>query len=659
MNTMVQAIPLPKLRHQPPVRRFWESVAILHRRRTTVIAVFSAIAILVHLVLRFALHTSPGISQIPLLIVLVFGGIPLVYELAKNLFRLEFGSDLLAGISIVTSVLLHEYLAGAIVVLMLSGGEALENYALRNASSVLRALAKRMPAVAHRKRDSTINDVALDEVAVGDTIVIYPHDIAPVDGTVIEGHGVMNEAFLTGEPFEITKAPGSNVISGAVNGESALTIRATRRPVDSRYAKIIEVMRESEQNQPKLRRLGDQLGAIYTPVAVSIAVLAWVISGEAVRFLAVLVIATPCPLLIAIPVAIIGSISLAARRSIIIKNPAVLEQITRCRTAIFDKTGTLTYGEPKLTEQLIAPGFEQKEVLTLAASLELYSKHPLGRAIVAEAKKEGLQLQQALKVSEPPGQGLRGTVGGHEVQLTSRGELNAQRVPGAEHLAPVAGGLECIIVINGRFAATFRFRDAPRAEGHSFIQHLGPKHQFRRIMIISGDRESEVRYLAEQVGIGEIHAEQSPEQKLALVRQETAGAKTLYVGDGINDAPAMMAATVGMAIGQNSDVTAEAADVVAMENSLKKVDEFMHISRRMRSIALQSAVGGMLLSLGGMMFAAAGFLVPVAGAITQEVIDVVAVLNALRAAFPPKVISDITEAGSVPRRAQSTATDAA
>ena len=199
-------------------------------------------------------------------------------------------------------------------------------------------------------------------------------------------------------------------------------------------------------------------------------------------------------------------------------------------------------------------------------------------------------------------------------------------------------------MIDGRFAAAFRLRDAPRAEGRSFIQHLGPKHQFQHIMILSGDRKSEVRYLAEQVGINEIHAEQSPEQKLTIVRQETARAKTLYVGDGINDAPAMMAATVGMAIGQNSDVTAEAADVVAMENSLKKVDEFLHISRRMRSIALQSAIGGMLLSLGGMIFAAAGLLAPVAGAIAQEIIDVVAVLNALRAAFPPKVISDIAGA---------------
>jgi heavy metal translocating P-type ATPase len=633
----------PKLRHQPPASRFWESIIVLHRRRTSVIAIFATVAIVVHLVLRFALRTPPGIYQIPLLATLAFGGVPLVYELAKHLLRRQFGSDLLAGISIVTSVLLNEYLAGSIVVLMLSGGEALENYALRNASSVLRALAKRMPAIAHRKRDSVIVDVELDDIEVGDTLVVYPHDICPVDGTVIAGHGVMNEAFLTGEPFEITKAPGSAVISGAVNGESALTITATRRAVDSRYAKIMEVMRESEQNQPHLRRIGDQLGAIYTPVAVSIAVLAWVVSGEAVRFLAVLVIATPCPLLIAIPVAIISSISLAARRSIVVKNPAVLEQITECRTAIFDKTGTLTYGEPKLTEQLIAPGFEQKEVLTLAASLELYSKHPLARAILAAARAEGLHLHQASHVSEPPGQGLRGTVSDRQVQLTSRGKLLSQKISGAEHLPPIAGGLECIIVIDGKFAAIFRLRDAPRAEGRSLIQHLGPKHQFQRIMILSGDRESEVRYLAEQVGITEIHAEQSPEQKLAIVRQETAVVKTLYVGDGINDAPAMMAATVGMAVGQNSDVTAEAADVVAMENSLKKVDEFMHISRRMRSIAVQSAVGGMVLSLGGMMFAASGYLAPVAGAISQEIIDVLAVLNALRAAFPPKVISDMAE----------------
>lgn len=613
----------------------------LGKRKTSVIAALSITAILLHVVLRFGFGTAPGVYQIPLLVTLILGGLPLLWDLLRKLWKREFGSDLLGGISIITSVLLGEYLAGTIIVLMLAGGEAFESYALRSASSVLAALAKRMPSVAHRKRASEIVDVALKEVAVGDTLVIYPHDICPVDGEVIEGHGVMDESYLTGEPFQITKTTGSTVISGAINGESALTIRTTKLAADSRYAKIMEVMRESEAKRPQLRRLGDRLGAIYTPVALIVAIVAWAMSGEAIRFLAVLVIATPCPLLLAIPIAIIGSISLCARRAIIVKSPVVLEQIAECRTAIFDKTGTLTYGEPKLTEQMIAPGFEQKEVLTLVASLERYSKHPLARAILAAAKEAGIQLPEATEVGEQPGKGLRGTVSGHQLLVTSRNKLLAQNIAGADQLPPLAGGLECVVVIDQRYAAALRFRDAPRAESRSFVHHLGPKHHFDRVMIVSGDRESEVRYLAEQVGISGIYAQQSPEQKLALVRAETVKAKTLYVGDGINDAPAMMAATVGMAIGQNSDVTAESAGVVIMDNSLTKVDEFMHISRRMRIIALQSAVGGMALSLIGMGFAAAGYLSPVNGAIAQEVIDVLAVLNALRAAFPPKVIHDL------------------
>ncbi|MEO6992406.1 MAG: heavy metal translocating P-type ATPase [Lacunisphaera sp.] len=619
----------------------WYSPARLWQRKSLLIAALAIAGIATHLTLRFAFHAGPQICRLPLLATLIIGGLPMLYDLLRKLLKRDFGSDLLGGISIITSVLVDQYLAGSIIVLMLAGGEALESYALRSASSVLAALAKRVPSIAHRKRETEIADVALVDVAVDDILVIYPHDICPVDGVVIEGHGVMDESYLTGEPFQITKTSGSSVISGAINGESALTIRTTKLAADSRYAKIMEVMRESESKRPTLRRLGDKLGAIYTPVAVTVALLAWIISGESVRFLAVLVIATPCPLLIAIPVAIIGSISLCARRAIIVKSPVVLEQIAECRTAIFDKTGTLTYGEPTLTEQLIAPGFEQKEVLTLVASLERYSKHPLARAILAAAKAQTITLPVATEVGEPPGQGLRGTVSGRTVQVTSRNKLAAQTVAGADQISPVAGGLECVVVIGGHYAALFRFRDAPRSDSRAFVRHLGPQHHFARVLLVSGDRESEVRYLAEQVGITEIFAEKSPEEKLAIVRAETAKAKTLYVGDGINDAPAMMAATVGMAIGQNSDVTAEAAGVVIMDNSLTKVDEFMHISRRMRIIALQSAVGGMALSLMGMAFAATGHLSPVSGAITQEIIDVLAVLNALRAAFPPKVIHDL------------------
>ena len=625
----------------PPPRPAWYSPIVLWQRKSTLIAALSLSGIATHLLFRFGLHTPMEVFRIPLLATLVLGGLPMLYELLRKLLKLEFGSDLLGGISIITSVILGEYLAGSIIVLMLAGGESLESHALRSASSVLAALAKRMPSIAHRKRGSEIADVALLAVAVDDILVIYPHDICPVDGVVIEGRGGMDESYLTGEPFQITKTSGSTVISGAINGESALIIRTTKIAADSRHAKIMEVMRESESKRPQLQRLGDQLGAIYTPVALGVAALAWILSGESIRFLAVLVIATPCPLLLAIPIAIIGSISLCARRAIIVKSPVVLEQIAGCRTAIFDKTGTLTYGEPKLTEQLGAPGFNPKEVLTLVASLERYSKHPLARAILAAAKAAALPLPDATDVGEQPGQGLRGTVSGHHLLVTSRNKLLAQKISGADQLPAIAGGLECVVVIDDRYAATLRFRDAPRADSRPFVSHLGPKHHFARALLVSGDRESEVRYLAEQVGITEIHAEQNPEQKLALVRAETAKAKTLYVGDGINDAPAMMAATVGMAIGQNSDVTAEAAGVVIMDNSLTKVDEFMHISRRMRVIALQSAVGGMALSVIGMGFAATGHLNPVGGAITQEVIDVLAVLNALRAALPPKVIHDL------------------
>lgn len=626
--------------------RSQNSIFALWQQRSTIIAVLSVIAIIVHMSLRFGFQAKSDDYQIPLLATLILGGLPLLYDLIRKLVQKEFGSDLLGGISIITSILLGEYLAGSIIVLMLAGGEALEKYALRSASSVLAALARRMPSIAHRKRESEITDVALQDVDVGDTLVVYPHEICPVDGVVIDGHGVMDESYLTGEPFQITKTSGSNVISGAINGESALTIRTTKRVADSRYAKIMEVMRESEDKKPQLRRLGDRLGAMYTPLALTVASVAWAVTGAPVRFLAVLVIATPCPLLIAIPIAIIGSISLCARRAIIVKSPVVLEQIAECRTAIFDKTGTLTYGEPKLTEQLIAPQFEREEVLTLVASLEGYSKHPLARAILAAAKEEGIVVPECTEVSEPPGKGLQGTVSGRQVQITSRKQLGTQQIEGGEQLPPVAGGLECLVVIDGKYAAAYRFRDAPRAESSSFVSHLGPKHDFSRVMIVSGDRESEVRYLAKLVGITEIFAQQSPEEKLSIVRKETLAAKTLYVGDGINDAPSMMAATVGMAIGRNSEVTAEAAGVVIMDNSLEKVDEFMHISRRMRMIAIQSAVGGMTLSAIGMIFASTGHLSPVNGAILQEVIDILSVLNALRAAFPPRVIHDLWPNGA-------------
>jgi heavy metal translocating P-type ATPase len=614
-------------------------------RKQVVIAVLAIGAIAVHLVIRYAFTPTLSIastraSDIPLYAALLLGGVPLVWDLLIKLIRGQFGSDLLAGISIVTSVLLGEYLAGTLVVLMLSGGEALESYAVANASSVLRALAKRMPSQAHRKKGSTVEAVALADLAVGDTVVVFPHETCPIDGTVVEGHGVMDESYLTGEPYMIEKTPGSAVLSGSINGESALTICTDRLAVDSRYAKIMEVMRGSAQQRPRLRRLGDQLGAFYTPVAVAIGVVAWVISDDPVRFLAVMVVATPCPLLIAIPVAIIGSISLAAKRAIIVRDPVVLENADGCRTVIFDKTGTLTYGRPELIGQFCAARWRPAEVLVLVASIERYSKHPLAAAMIAAARKEKVALQEASSISERPGEGLSGVVSGRAIRITSRKKLLAEQPEVAGELPEPAPGLECVIVIDDRYAATYQFRDTPRKESASFIAHLKVRHRIRKTLLVTGDRASEADYLASIVGISQVFSSQSPEQKLDIVRAETAQAKTIFVGDGINDAPALMAATIGIAFGQNSDVTTEAAGVVIMDSALRKVDEFIHIGKRMRRIALQSAVGGMALSLIGMLIAAAGHLTPVAGAITQEAIDVVAVLNALRVAIPPQSLTD-------------------
>lgn len=596
----------------------------------------AAAGIAVHLAMRFSSDNLRHWAIVPLYVTLLAGGLPLLVQLARKLWAWQFGSDFLAGVSIVTAVLLQQYLVAAIVVLMLSGGTALEEFASRRASRVLDELAKRMPGIAHRKTEQGLVDIPAQDIVVGDTLVVLPHEICPVDGVVFEGQGAMNEAYLTGEPFEVEKVRGATVLSGALNGESLLTIRAEKLPIDSRYARIMRVMEDTQQQRPHLRRLGDILGGWYTPLAICIAIASWGLSGEVNRFLAVLVIATPCPLLIAIPVAVIGGISLSARRGIIIKNPAVLEQIDSCRTFIFDKTGTLTYGRPKLTRIICSGGFAEPEVLRMAASVERYSKHPLALAILELAKQRALTLSPVSQVHEPPGTGLSGTVNGHEVVVTGRSKV----LPKGLLLPPVEPGLECLLFLDGVFAALFGFEDSPRADSAVFITHLSPRHHVSKVILVSGDREAEVAALAKKIGIRTAYGAKSPEEKVELVRAETAQAKTIFMGDGINDTPAMQAATVGIAFGAENDITAEAADAVILERSLEKVDELIHIGRRMRKIALQSALGGMALSAAGMLLAAFGFMSPITGAVAQEFIDLFAVLNAVRVTLPFGALRD-------------------
>lgn len=593
-----------------------------------VIALFAVAAICAHVFDIYALGNAGEITGYFVRAVVLGGGAILVVRLLRGMLHGDFGSDLLAGISIITSVALDEYLAGALVVLMLSGGTALEDLAMRRASSVLDALAKRMPQRAHRRRAGKVEEVAAAEVAVSDEVVVLPHELCPVDGVVIEGHSSMDESYLTGEPYRLPKTPGCEVISGAINGEGALVIRAARTAVDSRYAKIMAVMDQTRQRRPRLRRLADMLGTLYTPVALLIALAAWYFSGEAHRFLAVLVVATPCPLIIAIPVAIIGAISWCAKRGIIVKDPIALERAHTCAVLVTDKTGTLTVGEPILVA-IEARGFSEREVLQIAATLEQYSKHPLAEPVLVAARAQGVELREASNVSERPGEGLTGEVGGMRVTITGRRGLADQH---AQIFSSTAAGLECIVLIDDQPTALIRFRDEPRPESKSFISHLGPQHGFKEVILLSGDRDSEVQYLAETIGIARIYSGKSPEEKVEIVRQYSRDAHTLFLGDGINDAPALAAASVGVAFGPRSDITSEAAGAVILEPSLRKVDQFLHISRHMRVIALQSAVGGMVVSIMGMICASVGVLTPVGGAVVQEIIDLFAVINALRAA---------------------------
>lgn len=603
------------------------------------------LAICMHFAFILFVNTSVvggyPIASIPLIIGAILTGIPVLVQIVKKLIQGNFGVDILAALSIGTAIFLGEYMAALLIVLMLSTGQILELYATKKASSALLSLVDRMPTSVHLKEGKAERNIPPNEIQVGDTIVVYPHETCPVDGVVVEGYGSMDESYLTGEPYQIDKIPGSKVLSGSINGNTLLVIRTEKIPAESRYAQIMKVMSEAEQKRPTIRRLSDQLGMTFTPFAILFALGSWYMSGDVIRFLAVMVIATPCPLIIAVPITIISAISMAARQGIIIKDPTVLEQLPICRTAIFDKTGTLTYGKPELTRIIAAPGISEDNILQLAASLERYSKHNLASAIILVAQKKNLPFIEVSKLSEIPGQGLSGIIEGMDLTITHRTKFLQTNPEMAGQFPETTIGLECLVLLEGKYAAVFQFQDTLRADVKSFIRHLRPFHKFDKVMIVSGDRKEEVQRLGQILNISKIFASQTPEQKLAIVRQETAMTPTVFMGDGINDAPALEAATVGVAFGEFSTVTAAAAGAVIMDNSLAKVDVLNHLSMSTRRIALQSAIGGMVLSGIGMSFAAFGYIQPVVGALLQEGIDVLAILNALRLIWKTEIETDL------------------
>jgi heavy metal translocating P-type ATPase len=567
---------------------------------------------------------------------LVLSGAIILFDLLKDIIRKDFSADFLAGISIVTAIFLEEYWAAILVVFMLSGGQSLERLAMKNASAILQALAQRMPHHARRRVNGSVEQISLDEVNIGDIIEVYPHDICPVDGIVIDGRSSMDEAFLTGEPYVMPKVGGSTVISGAINGEGLLTIRASALARDSRYQKIAAVIEQQATKRVRMRRIADAIASWYTPFGLIVALLAWGFSGDPIRFLSVLVVATPCPLIIGIPVAIIGAISSAARKGIIIRDPASLEAASTCSAMILDKTGTLTVGKPQVTSIKLFGDWSENKILPLLLSAEQYSKHPLATAIVSYAELAGATPLNVATVEEQPGRGLVASIDGCTIEI---GKWSLLEAAGAS-VSEQPQGPSCSVIVNGAPAALLTFRDIPRRESRPCVEHLAAHHGIRNVMMLSGDRDAEAQYLALQVGITKARGGLSPEEKLETLQEVMAKERTIFIGDGINDAPSLQAATVGIGLGTKSDIIGESADVIILEPSLERVDAFLHLSRRVRTIALQTGLGGIALSIIGMGVAAVGFLPPVVGACVQEGIDLLSILNALRTTAPAMTQGD-------------------
>lgn len=572
---------------------------------------------------------------------IVIGGLPVLWQILLKLLKFNIGADLIAFIALILAIYLNENITAVLIILMISSGQALEEFATHRACFVLESLEKRIPKTAHLQIDNNYQDISIKSIKIGDKIAIFPHEICPVDGEIIQGNGHMDESYLTGEPYKISKTIGSKVLSGAINGESLFIIKAEKLADDSRFEQIIKVMKKANEEKPNSRKIADKIGAIFAPITLIIAGLSYYFTANLTNFLAVLTIATPCPLLIAVPIAIISAISISARQGIVIKDARILEKLSICKTAIFDKTGTLTYGEPNLSEIICLDNkYNSNDIIQKTASLERYSRHPLAIAIVNYANKQNIIFQDAKNMMEKPGFGIIGEIENDEVIITSRKRIHEFMAPDNEFPSHDYG-MECVVVLNKKIIGLLRFFDLEREESYSFINHLAPNHNFNKIILLSGDKSSEVEVLANRLGIQNFFSSKSPEQKLEIVRKETAKAKTLFMGDGINDAPALMLASVGIAFGNNNDITTESAGAVILKSDLFKVDELLHISSITRKIILQSAIGGMILSVIGMIFASAGYISPSLGAVIQQVIDFLAIINALRLTLVKNIHSDL------------------
>ncbi|ANW65083.1 ATPase P [Mycobacterium sp. djl-10] len=558
---------------------------------------------------------------------------PAAYWVIQGLRRGRLGVDVIAVLSLVGTLLVEEYLAGALIAVMLAGGRALDASATRRAKRDLTALLARAPRFARRRRGESVEQIPNDEVCIGDVLVVAAGDVVPVDGRVLGGVATLDESALTGESRTVERTGGDMVRSGVVNAGAVFELEATATARDSTYAGIVRLAQAAGAEDAPVVRLADRYAAVFLPVALTTAVLAWVSSGSAVRAVAVLVVATPCPLLLAAPVAIVSGLSRASRIGVVIRSGGALESLGKATTLVMDKTGTLTEGRPRVIDVLAEPGTDPDHVLRLGASVDQVSPHVLAEAIVGEALARGLQLAVPDEAVEVAGRGVSATVSGRRITVGKLGDTAtagawAQQVTNRARLDNAAVVWVCD---SGRPVGAILLRDPLRRQAPRTMRRLR-EAGFRRLVMLTGDRVEPAREVATVLGLDEVLAQQSPQDKVAAVRRERAHAPTVMVGDGINDAPALASATVGVAMGaRGATASSEAADIVLTTDRLDRLADAMDIARWSRRIAVQSAVVGMSLSMAAMIIAAVGWLPPAAGALLQEGIDIAVIVNAMRA----------------------------
>jgi len=567
---------------------------------------------------------------------IVLALVPLGISVAQDLLRKETGVDLIALLAMGGALLLGQYLAGAVIGLMLSGGQALERYASRRARRELSGLVARAPHVVHRYEDGELTSPDIADVREGDRLVVKPGEVVPVDGVITSEAAVLDESALTGESKPADRLRGDKVRSGVINVDAPFDMRALTTAEASTYSGIIRLVREAQASKAPFVRLADHYALGFLALTLAVAATAWLVSGDPVRALAVLVVATPCPLILAAPVAIVAGISRAAHRGVIVKGGGALESLARVQTLIFDKTGTLTAGAPGVASVAAFGAVAESELLRLAASLDQVSTHVFADGIVAAARRRRLELEFPEGVAEHHGQGIEGEVGGHHVALGGPSWLGGGRPlpPGAEavrHQVASDGASAVFVGVDGTVEGALVMVDPIREETPAALKLLR-RIGVDRIVLLSGDHPDVAGPVGQALGVDVVLSEHSPEQKLQAVREEQARAVTVMVGDGVNDAPALAAADVGIAMGaRGATASSEAADAVIVVDRLDRVGEAVLIARRARHIAVQSVLAGMALSTGGMVLATFGVLPPVAGALFQEAIDVAVIVNALRA----------------------------